>query len=163
MTPGLFSLLDKLAAAKIQPKHMEFLDEHFSISPQWKDFKKQLRTKAFVTAVKEDSRSDEKLKRYSEANSKHMRARGVPSFPVPSQSSNKMYTVKFHPGEERFSCSCGDWVHARSHQTAKKQQDCKHVWLVKNELKQSGTTLASLTKKAAMGQAALGVLALCRS
>ncbi len=154
MRPGLFSFLTKVAAVRIRPQDQEYLDEHFGVDANWKDFRKRLKTKAFVSAVKEDTRSDEKLKRYSEANGKHLRARGVPTFPVPSQSSNKNYTVKFHPDDARFSCNCGDWVHARSHQTSKPKQDCKHIWLVKNELKQSGTDIQSMVKKAALGMAA---------
>lgn len=151
------SILVKIAAMQSQPQHQEFLDEHFSINPAWKDFKKKLRSKSFVEAVKQDTRSDEKLKRYSEANGEHIRARGVPTFKVPSDSSNKNYTVKFHPGSERFSCNCGDWVHARSHQVGKKQQDCKHVTMLKTQLKMSGE-LSKLTKQAAMGLAAVSVL-----
>lgn len=158
MRPGLLSLLTKLSAVQIRPQDSEFLDEHFGVNPAWKDFRKKLKTKAFVEAVKQDTRSDEKLKRYSEANGKHLRARGVPTFPVPSQSSNKTYTVKYHPDDGRFSCSCGDWIHARSHQTSKSKQDCKHVWLVKNELKQSGTDIQSMVKKAALGMAAARLL-----
>jgi hypothetical protein len=158
MRPGLLSLLTKLSAVQVQPHDQEFLDEHFGISPAWKDFKKKLRNKSFVEAVKQDTRSDEKLKRYSEANSKHLRARGVPTFPVPSQSSSKTYSVKYHPDDGRFSCSCGDWVHARSHQVSKPKQDCKHIWLVKHELKQSGTDVQGMVKKAAMGRAAARLL-----
>lgn len=158
MKPGLLSLLTKLSAVRIRPQDAEYLDEHFGVSANWKDFRKRLKTKAFVDAVKQDTRSDSKLKRYSEANGKHLRARGVPTFQVPSQSSGKNYTVKFHPDGGRFSCSCGDWIHSRSHQSGKTKQDCKHVWLVKNELKQSGTDIQSMVKKAAMGMAAAWVL-----
>lgn len=149
MRPGLLSFLEKVSAVQSQPQHEEFLDEHFGISPMWKNFRKKLRSKSFVEAVKQDTRSDEKLKRYSEANGQHLRARGVPTFPVPSQSSGKSYTVKFHPDTERYSCSCGDWIHARSHKVGKKQQDCKHIWLVKNELKQSGADAQSMLEKKA--------------
>lgn len=157
MRPGLFSFLEKIAAERSQPQHEEFLDEHFGISPAWKDFKKKLRSKSFVEAVKQDPRADDKLKRYSEANGLHLRARNVPSFPVPSQSKAGSYTVKYHPSVGRYSCNCGDWVHARSHQTGKTKQDCKHIWLVKNELKISGTDVESM-KKTAQGRAAASLL-----
>lgn len=160
MNSGLFSLLTKLAAPQSQPQHEEFLDEHFSLSPQWKEFKKKLKAKSFVAAVQQDSRADDKLKRYSEANGRHLQARGVPKFVVPSTSTSKNYTVKYHPDLERFSCNCGDWVHARSHQTSKSSQDCKHVRLVVSELRSSGSNVDSLTKKAAMGLAAVTVLRL---
>jgi hypothetical protein len=102
MRPGLLNFLEKVSAAHSQPQHEEFLDEHFSVTPQWKAFRKKLKAKSFVEAVKQDTRSDEKLKRYSEANGKHLRAHGVPTFPVPSQSSGKSYTVKYHPDDGRF-------------------------------------------------------------
>lgn len=158
MKPGLFKFLTKVAAPQAQPKHQEFLDEHFSINPAWKDFKKKLRSKSFVEAVKQDTRADEKLKRYSEGNARHVQARGVPTFPVPSQSSGKSYNVKYHPDINRFTCNCGDWVHKKSHEENKTQQDCKHIWLVKNELKNKGTTIKSLVKQAAAGRAAASVL-----
>lgn len=152
MKPGLFSFLTKLAATPIRPQDSEFLDEHFGVSPKWKAFRQKLKAQTFVQAVKQDTRSDEKLKRYSEANGKHLRARGVPTFPVPSQSSGKTYTVKYHPDDGRYSCNCGDWIHARSHQTSKPRQDCKHIWLVKNELKTSGTDVKSMVEKKAFAK-----------
>ncbi len=157
MRPGLFSFLEKVSAPQAQPQHQEFLDEHFSVNARWKDFRKKLKSSTFVSAVKQDTRSDEKLKRYSEANGKHLRARGVPTFPVPSQSSSKTYNVKYHPDDGRYSCNCGDWIHARSHQTAKRKQDCKHIWLVKNELKLSGKDVDSMVKKAAFIRALQGL------
>jgi hypothetical protein len=161
MKPGLLSFLEKVSG-QVHPKHQEFLDEHFSISPQWKEFKKKLRSPTFVEAVKDDTRSDEKLKRYSEANATHVQAKGVPSFPVPSQSSSKWYTVKYHPDINRFTCNCGDWVHKRSWKEEKKQRDCKHVQLVRMELKNQGVDVKSLTKQAAEGRAAARLLELLR-
>jgi hypothetical protein len=162
MREGLLTFLidmQKLAAAKINPQHEEFLDEHFSLSPQWKTFKNKLRSKSFLETVKQDPRSDDKLKRYSEANSKHLRARGVPTFPVMSQSGDtKDYTIKYHADIDRFSCNCGDWIHSRSHQAAKTSQDCKHIRHVKTQLKYSGKNPEDLVKQAAMGQAALKLL-----
>lgn len=154
MNPGLFSFLEKVSAA---PKYQGFLDEHFGENPRWQDFRKKLKAKTFVAAVQQDTRADDKLKRYSEANGKHLQAKGVPTFPVPSQSGPKTYQVKYHPDDKRYSCNCGDWVHARSHQTAKSKQDCKHIWLVKNELKISGTDVESMTKKAAFVRAIEGL------
>lgn len=158
MRPGLFQLLTKLAAQKAQPQHQEFLDEHFSISPQWASFKKKLRSPSFVEAVKQDTRADDKLKRYSEGNGLHVQARGVPTFPVPSQSSGKWYTVKYHPESDRFTCNCGDWVHKRSWQEKKRQGECKHVQLVRMELKNKGTEAKDLVKQAALGRAAIELL-----
>lgn len=162
MREGLLTFLidmQKLAATQTHPQHDEFLDEHFSLSPQWRTFKKKLRSKSFLEAVKQDSRSDDKLKRYSEANSRHLRARGVPTFPVMSQSgSTKDYTVKYHADIDRFSCNCGDWIHSRSHQTRKTNQDCKHIRHVKTQLQYLGKSQQDLTKQAAMGKAAARLL-----
>lgn len=158
MRPGLLGFLVKVSAPVAQPQHQEFLDEHFSLNPAWKDFKRKLKSPSFVEAVKQDTRADEKLKRYSEANAQHLQARGVPYFRVPSQSSSKYYTVKYHPDNDRFSCNCGDWVHARSHQEAKRQKDCKHIGVIRNELKSQGVTSKDLVKKAAAGRAAAALL-----
>ncbi len=159
MKNNLFAFLHKLAAPQSQPQHEEFLDSHFSISPSWKTFKKKLRSRSFLEAVKQDTRSDDKLKRYSEANSRHLRARGVPTFPVMSQSgSTKDYTVKYHADIDRFSCNCGDWIHAKSHQTSKNSQDCKHIKHVKSQLKYLGKNPQDLTKQAAIGRAAVALL-----
>lgn len=153
MKPGFLNLLTKLSATKVQPKHQEFLDEHFSVSPKWDTLKKKLRSPAFVEAIKQDIRSDEKLKRYSEANSKHIRTRGVPTFQIQSQSGNKPYTVKYHPDIDRFSCNCGDWSYTRSHQTGRSQQDCKHI----KSVKASNPDISALTKQAAFGCAAINI------
>lgn len=154
MKPGILHLLTKLSAVKAKPQDKEFLDDHFNLNPQWKTFNKKLRSPLFADAIKQDTRSDEKLKRYSEANSKHIRTRGVPTFPVPSQSGNKSYTVKYHPDIDRFSCNCGDWFYSRSHQTGKSGQDCKHI----KSIKSSNPDVASLTKQAAFGMAIFRML-----
>lgn len=44
---------------------------------------------------------------------------------------------------------CGDWIHKRSWRQGQKTRDCKHVWLVKNELKNKGITPQDLIKQAA--------------
>lgn len=160
MNPGLFSFLQKIAANVAHPQHDEFLDHHFSIYPQWDKFKSKLRSPSFVEAVRQDTRADDKLKRYSEANGKHVQARGVPSFQIPSESSGKKYTVKYHADDGRFSCNCGDWVYKRSHQQRKPNKDCKHIAKVKNDLSSQGKTEVSLTKQAAIGMAAAKLLGL---
>jgi len=151
--------IHKEAGLRVLPKHQEFLDEHFSVDPKWKAFRAKLRSKSFVEAVKADTRADSKLKRYSDGNAKHLQARGVPTFPVPSQSDGgKSYAVKYHADVDRFTCNCGDWIHKRSWRQGQKTRDCKHIWLVKNELKNQGTTPEDLTKKAAAGAAATRLL-----
>lgn len=162
MRSGLLTFLtdmQKLAAPQSQPQHEEFLDDHFSLSPKWRTFKKKLRSPSFVAAVKQDLRADDKLKRYSDANAKHVQARGVPTFAIPSMSgSSKKYSVKYHSDINRFSCNCGDWVHARSHQTGNTQQDCKHIKHVKAQLQYTGKDPEDFIKRAAMGRAALRLL-----
>jgi hypothetical protein len=159
MHAGLFNFL-KTAGIKVQPKHLEFLDQHFGVDPAWKTFRAKLRSPSFVDAVKADTRSDNKLKRYSEGNAKHLQARGIPTFPVPSQSDgSKTYDVKYHPDIDRFTCNCGDWIHKRSWRKGQGTRDCKHVWLVKNELKNKGIPPTELTTKAAAGAAAARLLA----
>lgn len=162
MRIGLLTFLtemQKLSGVRAQPQHDEFLDSHFSLSPQWKTFKKKLRSPSFVSAVKQDLRSDDKLKRYSEANAKHVQAKGVPSFSVPSMSgSRKSYSVKYHTDIDRYSCNCGDWVHARSHQTNETSQDCKHIKHVKAQMQYLGKDSDELVKKAALGMAAFKLL-----
>ncbi len=148
MKPGLFKLLTKLAASEApKPAIQQFLDDHFSVSPNWKGFKNKLVSKKFVEAVKQDTRADKKLKRYSEMNGKHMQAKGVPVFPVPSQSRTGSYNVKFHPDIDRFSCNCGDWVHQRSWRTGQRTQDCKHIKLVQSDLRAHGVSTDSYKHK----------------
>jgi hypothetical protein len=109
--------------------------------------------------VKADTRSDSKLKRYADGNALHLQGKNIPVFPVPSQSGGKTYDVKYHPGAERFTCNCGDWIHKRSWKKGQKTRDCKHIWLVKNELKNQGLTETDLVKQAALGAAAAKLLA----
>lgn len=141
MTPGLFQFLTKVAGTHAPEREdQEFLDEHF-IKPgtdKWKAFRKRLRSKAFVAAVKQDERSDTKLKRFSESLNRHYTGKGE-TFQVPSLSSARTYTVKFHPDKDSFSCSCGDWTYAQS--VKKNKQECKHVLMVKRELNAQGTKL----------------------
>ncbi len=140
MTPGLFSILTKHAAA-LQPKpdHQEILDKTFGSHEQsrWRDFRRATRSKAFVNALKTDERADDKMKRYADAMYLHFAGgRKGETFTVPGKQKN--YTVKFHAAQDKFTCSCPDWGYARSHQTNKGQQDCKHIKMVKLELAAQG-------------------------
>ncbi len=139
MTPGLVSFLTKHAAdMQPKPKQQEMLDEHFSVHEptRWRDFRRNVRSKAFVSALKSDDRADEKLKRYAEAMHLHYADKSGESFTVPGHKKN--HTVKFHPKADRFSCSCPDWGYTKSHQTDKGAQDCKHIKMVKMELQAQG-------------------------
>jgi hypothetical protein len=138
MTPGLLSLLVKHAEgvnpSKLQPKQQEMLDQHFSTNEpsRWKGFRKAVKSKAFVNALKSDDRADDKMKRYAEAMYLHHAGKTSESFTVPGHSKN--YTVKYHSNVDRYSCSCPDWGYARSHRIDKSGQDCKHIKMVKLEL-----------------------------
>lgn len=114
----------------------KFLDGHFT-NPEWGDFKKKLRSPKFVSAVAQDDRADDKLKRYAENNGRHLQAKGAPTYKVPSQSGGKPYTVKFHSDIDSFSCDCGDWIHKQS--TKGTGGECKHVRRLKSKLKMLDT------------------------
>jgi hypothetical protein len=166
MTPGLFKLLEKHAAASnLAPSraNQEFLDNHFveTSTGKWRAFKNKLTSPAFVAAVKQDDRADRKLKRYTEMNGRHMQAKGVPSFQVPSQSKGGSYTVKYHPDLDRYSCNCGDWVHVQSTKTGK-NRNCKHIQMLELELQSQGKRPRVAEPKtktaAAIRGAAAGVL-----
>ena len=126
---------EAMAKAKKPEEFQPFLDEHFNTpeTAKWKAFRKKLVSPAFIQAVKKDERADSKLKRYAENNGRHMQAKGVPVYKVPSQTSSKSYTVKFHPAQQTFSCNCGDWIHKQSTKT-KKDKECKHVAMLKLQL-----------------------------
>lgn len=148
MRRGFFQLLEKHAAVADPAK---FLEKHFS-DPRWEEFRKKLRSKTFVRAVKTDDRSDSKLKRYAEMNHRHKVDKG-PIFPVPSQTSGRTYTVKYHPDLDRFSCNCGDWHYTQSHKTGK-NRDCKHIQMAKLELREQGIPKRELRKMAMTAAAA---------
>src|SRR5689334_5962055 len=99
-------------AVKIQPEHQEFLDTHFGISPQWGDFHKKLKDRAFVDAVSVDTRSDDKLRAFAQAIGMRDQS-GNKALKVPSDVSGS-YRVKYHPEVKRFSCTCPDWTYKRS-------------------------------------------------
>jgi len=137
-----------MAAKPILPQHQEFLDEHFGgMSPQWKKFHRNLRSPQFVDTVRQDTRSDRKLRRFSkmvglrqQSKQPGLSARG---------DSGKSYRIKFHPEAKRFSCSCKDWTYRRSVKNRGKSGDCKHINRMKSTMKQG------LTKTAFLGPARL--------
>jgi predicted nucleic acid-binding Zn finger protein len=155
MTRGLLFLLSKhasdLEAAKLQPKgkHREMLDKHFATHEKtdWTAFAKALKSRAFVASVKGDERSDDKLKRYTEAMHMHATGKGR-KFLAPG--SKGAYIVKFHPKQDRWSCSCPDWGYKKSHQVDKGGQDCKHITAMKQQ-----ETAPSVVKEAATLDAVL--------
>jgi predicted nucleic acid-binding Zn finger protein len=156
MRPGLFRLLEKCSAkTNPSPELQKFLDDHFTDTGtgKWRPFKKKLVSPRFVDAVRKDERSDAKLKRWSNVLHKHLTAKAE-AFKVPSQSSGKSYTVKYHTDLNRFTCGCPDFTYAQSVKTSK-NRDCKHIQLLKMELKSQGKQL----EKRAMAGAASRLLA----
>ncbi len=143
MTPTLFMMMHKTSATLAPSlQHQEFLDNHFTdtSTAKWKEFKKKLRSKSFVSAVKQDDRADDKLKRFSASLNRHFTGKG-PKFDVPSQNSSRSYVVKYHPDKDSFSCSCGDWTYKQSTKPQVKKQECKHVSMLKHELQARGEVL----------------------
>lgn len=138
MTSGMFLTLTKFASdsAKLQPsqKHRDMLDNHFSSHEQsrWRDFRRAVRSSAFVNALRSDDRADAKMKRYADAMNLHFSDKSAKVFKVPG--SKKNHTVKYHPSQDRYSCSCASWGYAKSHQVDKSKQDCKHIEMVKSDL-----------------------------
>lgn len=135
-------------ARPVLPQHVEFLDEHFGVSPQWKSFHKNLKNEKFVDAVRQDTRSDRKLKRFSKmvglrerAKQKGVLARG---------DTGRNYRINYHPEVKRFSCSCKDWTFKRSVKNKGPGGNCKHIKRMKSEVQMQ------LTKT---GMSALSVLA----
>lgn len=120
-------------AKPISPQHAEFLDEHFGVSPQWKAFHRKVRSEKFVNAVKSDTRSDRKLKRFAKMIG--MRERSKQEGLSIMGDSGKSYTVKYHPEAKRFSCSCGNWTYKRSVKNRGRGGNCKHIDRMKSTMK----------------------------
>jgi len=121
-------------AKPILPKDQEFLDDHFGIAPQWKSFQKKLKNPQFIDAVRQDTRSDRKLKRFSKmvGMRQQSKQKGIKVFGDRSNS----YQIKYHPEAKRFSCSCPDWTYKRSVRNRGRTGECKHIRRVKNTMKQ---------------------------
>lgn len=120
-------------AKPISPQHAEFLDEHFGVSPQWKAFHRKVRSEKFVNAVKSDTRSDRKLKRFAKMIG--MRERSKQEGLSIMGDKGKAYTVKYHPEAKRFSCSCGNWTYKRSVKNRGQGGNCKHIDRMKSTMK----------------------------
>lgn len=130
-----------IEAEKIDPLHQNFLDMHFGISPQWTDFHKKLKDPSFISAVKSDTRSDDKLKAFVQAVGMRDQAKGK-SVKAPSDS-NGSYKIKYHPQANRFSCTCPDWTYKQSVGGG----ECKHI----QRMKAGSRENLMKTKKAEMG------------
>jgi len=121
-------------ATPIFPQHQEFLDEHFSIEPKWQSFQKKLKDKRFAEAVRQDTRSDPKLVRFSKMIGlrQQSKSKGVL---VPGDTGSK-HRIKYHPENSRFSCSCGDFTYVRSVKRKGSSGECKHIKRMKQGAKE---------------------------
>lgn len=117
--------IKQAAATPVLPKDQEFLDEHFSISPAWKQFHKNLKQPQFVSTVRQDSRADNKLKRFARMVGTREQSKAKPVAVV--GDSGKKYKIKYHPEAGRFSCSCPDWTYKRSVRNKGAGGECKHI------------------------------------
>lgn len=122
-----------MARAKpILPEHTDFLDEHFGVESQWGPLRRNLKNEQFVDAVKQDTRSDKKLKRF--AKQVGLRDRSKQPGLSAIGDSGATYKIKFHPETKRLSCSCNDWTYKRSVRNRGAQGDCKHISRMKNTM-----------------------------
>jgi predicted nucleic acid-binding Zn finger protein/dephospho-CoA kinase len=121
--------LKKLAAVvAAHPDVAAKVDQHLTPSTpnRWGGFGKNLRSKAFLEAFKNDERTTAAQKRSAELRHKHLTSK-EPGIKV--QGEHGQYVVKYHPDLERHTCSCNDFVYNRS----AKGGDCKHITTVKSD------------------------------
>jgi len=137
--------LEKISAEQTPaPKHIKFLDQHFigTDRDRWRSFRAKLKDPGFVSAVKQDTRSDKKLKQFSEMVGRHDR-HDLPALTVHGASGS--YKVKYHSDIDRFSCDCGDWTYKQSVKKNKKS-DCKHIKMVKAQAERAGEPMRKLAE-----------------
>lgn len=122
-------------ALPINLQHQEFLDEHFQsgVPSDWQALHRKLRSKSFATSVIQDPRADPKLKRFVKMVSLRQSSRQAGVAVV--GDTGKTYKVRYHPEAKRFSCSCKDWTHARSHKN-QTTGNCKHIKRLKDGVRQ---------------------------
>ena len=145
-------------ATPILPHQQGFLDEHFQVDPNWKKFHRNLRSKSFVATVRQDTRSDSKLKRFVRMVGlrQQSKSKGIPA----PGDGGKTYKIKYHPEARRFSCSCRDWTYKRSVKNRGPEGDCKHIKRMKEGAKQTlmSKVAALQVGRALRGRAALALL-----
>lgn len=142
-------------ARPIDPKHQEFLDEHFQagVPSDWRSFHRKLRSKSFAQSVRQDPRSDAKLKRFAKMVSFRQSSK-QPGVAIVGDTG-RTYKVRYHPEAKRFSCSCKDWTYARSHKHRGTSGNCKHIQRVQDGVKQQ---LMEKTARSIRGRAALALI-----
>ena len=100
----------------------ERVDAHHSSDVKdWREFEKNLRSRAFKKAIELHPASDDKLKRYVAANY-NFKASKKTVGTVPSDSSEKKHEIRVLP-RGSLGCSCKDWQYKKSHGG----KDCKHI------------------------------------
>lgn len=112
-------------AAKVMAdqKTLDKIDQHLAPSEtsRWQGFGKNLRSKTFMQAFKQDERATPSQKLSAEMRHKHLTSK-VKGVKVRGETGT--YTVKYHPDVDRYTCSCGDFTYKKSG-TAKGV--CKHI------------------------------------
>lgn len=103
-------------------KHQKTIDSlHKEESKQkWDDFADKAKDKDFVKAVKNDPRSDDKLKLHTERLHQHHNSKQLA---VVSGNKGKTYAVTRLPSGD-FGCSCNDWRYKGSVTPGYR---CKHI------------------------------------
>lgn len=154
MSPALFKFLKLAASATSRQRVQEKLDQHFSATDKkrWQQFRRDLRQKSFADAVQHDDRADDKLRQYAKMVHLHKTGTG-PSFPVKSDTSGRRYTVKYHPGVERYTCSCPDWTIKHTIDGG----DCKHIRKLKSQVSMVKEASQALRELLGLGRAGLQV------
>lgn len=104
---------------------------------RWKSFAKDVKSRAFLEALANDPRADEKLRAFSSAV--HLRATDkVPVTKVRGEGGT--YQVRYHPSTGRHSCTCGDWTYKKSIDGG----ECKHIRSVSGRVKMASPALLAL-------------------
>jgi hypothetical protein len=129
----------KLARIAAAPEIQDQVDTHFSSADpkKWKEFRKRLRDKGFAAAVRQDERSDAKLKRFADLVGRHVSSKD-PGMPVDG-SEGKKYRVKYHADISRYSCSCPHWTYKLAPSPG--GGDCRHIEQVKGAEKKASATI----------------------
>lgn len=100
----------------------ERVDAHHSSDVKdWREFEKNLRSRAFKKAIEIHPASDDKLKRYVAANYNY-RASKKTVGEIPSSKPNTKYEIRVLP-RGGLGCSCKDWQYKKSHGG----KHCKHI------------------------------------
>jgi hypothetical protein len=94
---------------------------HSSDVKDWREFEKNLKSRAFKKAVELHPASDDKLKRYVAANYNYRSSKKTVGT-VPSTSTEKKYEIRVMP-RGGLGCSCKDWQYKKSHGG----KHCKHI------------------------------------